>query len=287
MTKEFNFAELLRLEGKSQRTVEEYVRRVNLWYKYLFRENDIFAATRQDVMDYQAFLLKQGQNIRTVNVKLSSLSSYYEHAIQHGLLENNPVPKGVYIKLPAPDTPRLTDDDLQLIEAWMDTLQANMRAAFWCLYGSGARVGEIAKLTKADISVIGGAIYLNIKGAKWGSDRKIPIMHAKAAKVVWKFAQEQSPSTQPLFRLSKRTIQGYAAKFGNETGLPFHCHILRHNLATRLVEKGVPLVKIQSLLGHKTPSMTMHYTKNANFNVAEYAPIDIKYKLKKGKLDNE
>jgi site-specific recombinase XerD len=39
----------------------------------------------------------------------------------------------------------------------------------------------------------------------------------------------------------------------------FRFHDLRHTFATRLVQAGVDLYKVQVLLGHKTPAMTQRY----------------------------
>jgi len=39
----------------------------------------------------------------------------------------------------------------------------------------------------------------------------------------------------------------------------FHFHDLRHTFATRLVQAGVELYKVQRLLGHKSPMMTQRY----------------------------
>ena len=38
-----------------------------------------------------------------------------------------------------------------------------------------------------------------------------------------------------------------------------HFHDLRHTFATRLVQAGVDLYKVQRLLGHKSPMMTQRY----------------------------
>jgi site-specific recombinase XerC len=39
----------------------------------------------------------------------------------------------------------------------------------------------------------------------------------------------------------------------------FHFHDLRHTCATRMVQAGVDLYKVQRLLGHKSPTMTQRY----------------------------
>lgn len=274
MHKQLDFAKELRLEGKAKSTIEEYCRRVRLWYRFLVKNDtlDILSATREQVLAYRGELLASGLNIRSVNVKMSAISIYYEKAIMRGLIEVNPVPRGLYIKVQLPNTGRLTDDELMLFEGWIDMLQENIRAAYWCMYGTGARVGEVARLSHSDVTVERGVVMINIRDAKWGSDRRVPIMNKKAAQVVFAFTRTQGPSNKPLFRLSKRTLQTYATQFADKTGIPFHCHVLRHTFATRLVEKGVPQVKVQHMLGHKSLNMTMHYIQNAEFDLNTIAP---------------
>lgn len=270
----FDFKQQLELEGKARCTVIEYCRRIKLWQRYLqTRNSDLLKATTGDVLAYQRDLLADGASPRTVNVKLSTLTVFYEMAQQYRLIAQNLVPKGLYLKAPTPTTPRLSDDELARFEAWINSLQDNIRAAFWCLYGTGARVGEVANLRYHDVLMRNGAIFINIQHAKWHSDRLIPIINPQAARIVYEYKQAQGVTNAPLFHLSKHTIQTYATNFANQTGIPFHCHILRHNFATRLVEQGVPLIKIQSLLGHKTLAMTMHYVRNANSDVTQLAPI--------------
>ena len=41
--------------------------------------------------------------------------------------------------------------------------------------------------------------------------------------------------------------------------LDCHFHDLRHTFATRLVQSGIDLYKVQRLLGHKSPIMTQRY----------------------------
>jgi len=79
-------------------------------------------------------------------------------------------------------------------------------------------------------------------------------------------------SSLPAFRVSKRTIQRHAANFAFETGISFSCHVLRHTYATLLLEKGVPIEKIQYLLGHRSVNITRHYTQSAFLNVNDLEP---------------
>ena len=60
--------------------------------------------------------------------------------------------------------------------------------------------------------------------------------------------------------------------FAFETGISFSCHVLRHTYATLLLEKGVPIEKIQYLLGHRSVNITRHYTQSAFLNVNDLEP---------------
>ncbi|KAA5549972.1 site-specific integrase, partial [Acinetobacter baumannii] len=78
--------------------------------------------------------------------------------------------------------------------------------------------------------------------------------------------------SEPAFRCSSRTLQRHATNFAQKTGIEFSCHVLRHTFATRLLERGISIEHIQKLLGHRTASMTRHYTQNAYTNFDDIAP---------------
>lgn len=271
MEKIEEFLEDMRMEGKAEGTLREYKRRLERVQKLGI---DLGNETKSEFLSH--FLdtnLAKLSKISTIRGLLSTLHVYFLWAYSKGYIFEVPITPADYPKnTKVTRIKRLTDENLKIFKAYIDGLQENARAAFWLMYGSGCRVGEAAHLRPEDITLRGKTVYIDIHEAKWGSDRCIPIIDQTAAEIVWKYRAELEIDNRPLFRLSKRTLQGYATQFAKDTGINFHCHLLRHTFAALLTEKGVPLTTIQYLLGHKSLGMTAHYAQSALVDLSDITP---------------
>lgn len=262
----------LHLEGKAENTIDTYKYHLLEFLVWISDQNmEVFDVKPAHLIEFKEHLLKSGKSERTVNCIISCVRGYYDYLILNGLIDINPVSNLLRIKVPDYRQNRLTDEELNHFYHFIDHLQINVRAAFYLLIGSGARVSEITSLTKTDFIFKDSRLFVNIDDAKYGSDRLIPILHAKASEVLRDYLASLDVSSLPAFRVSKRTLQRHAANFSIETGISFSCHVLRHTYATLLLEKGVPIEKIQYLLGHKSVSITRHYTQSAFLNVNDLA----------------
>lgn len=265
----------MRIEGKAEGTLIEYENRLSRFKKYLIRhKKQLNEINHEDIVKFTREMFKFNLNSTTIKCELSTLYVYSLWAVKNGILNQVPLSPADYPKTNTAKKRirRLSDEDIRVFIAYIDKLQENIRAAFWLMYGTGARVGEAAHLTVTDVQLKDRAVYINIKDAKWGSDRCIPILNQQAAKIVWQYRQSVGVTKQPLFRLSRRTLQWYATKFSQETGIRFHCHLLRHTFAAKLTEKGVPITTIQYLLGHRTVSMTAYYAQSALVDMTSITP---------------
>ena len=268
------FLKDMRLEGKARSTLVEYKNRLSIYQKYLNRhEISISEVKHEDILEFKREMLNFGWNPTTLKSVLSTIYVFNIWGRRNGVIKTMPLSPADYPKITSRKRiKRLTDEDLRLFTVYIDSLQENVRAAFWLMIGTGARVGEVAHLNMTDVQMRGRSIYVNITDAKWGSDRFIPIVDKQAAEIVWRFRQTVSADNRPLFRLSKRTLQWYATKFAQDTGIDFHCHLLRHTFAAKLTEKGVLITTVQFLLGHRSVSMTAYYAKSALVDVESITP---------------
>ena len=268
------FLEDKKLEGRAPGTIEEYCFRLTEFGNFLNKNNIDFRELKStDISAFSRYLLKKGQKNQTIKNKISTFCVINKWMVKEGLMSEVIVIDEHYPKITSTKRiRRLSDDDFKQFKHHIDGLQPNIRAAFYCLIGTGCRVGEAAHLKPVDVSLRGGSVYIEIQDAKWGSDRTIPITDKEAARVVWKYREECTIDNRPLFRVSRRTLQWYATDFSKKTGIKFHCHLLRHTYAAFLTEKGVPLPTIQYLLGHKSLSMTAHYAQSAITDLSEVTP---------------
>ncbi len=175
------FIEDMRLEGRADGTLMEYRMRLNEFRRYLDHKNrPIDQTTHDDVSEFTRTLFKKCQKITTVRCKLSAIRVFSIWANKKGYMDSVIISPGDYPKnVKVKRIKRLTNEELQIFKGYIDGLQPNARAAFWLLYGSGCRVGEAAHLRSSDVTLRGKAVYIDIKDAKWGSDRCIPIIDRK------------------------------------------------------------------------------------------------------------
>ncbi len=133
---------------------------------------------------------------------------------------------------------------------------------------TGMRRGEILALTWAGVNFTRRTV--TVFQSKNGERRTIPVNLTVLDLLAQKRAQRSgttrilehdfvfvSQSCTPIDSSNLRRRFVSYLKAAQITD--FHSHDLRHTFATRLVQAGVDLYKVQRLLGHKSPSMTQRY----------------------------
>ena len=207
---------------------------------------------------------KRARAAGTVNRHLSAMRAAWNWGRSAGLI---PLERAWPSKLLLPE-PRgrmrfLSDGELDALlkAAASDPM---MRAAILVSVATGIRQGEMLGLTWKDVDLDGGKVtIIETKNATPRAVHVAPtaveaLRALKKAKVVSATHVFLIGSGSPL---EKSTLMHRWNKIRKATKLAdFHWHDLRHSCASFLARKGATLLEIGSVLGHKSPSMTMRYS---------------------------
>lgn len=128
---------------------------------------------------------------------------------------------------------------------------------------TGMRCGEILNLTWAGVDL--NRRTATVFKSKNGERRTIPLSHTLVQALQNKASSRRmdselvftSAARTPLDAPNLRRSFRLALKHGQVSDFRFHD--LRHTCATRMVQAGVDLYKVQRILGHKSPMMTQRY----------------------------
>lgn len=128
---------------------------------------------------------------------------------------------------------------------------------------TGMRMGEILELTWRGVDF--GRRTVTVLRSKNGERRTIPV-NETVLRVLKEKAKVRSLASDRVFcskaftpMESGHLRRSFRLALSKAKIEEFHFHDLRHTFATRLVQAGIDLYKVQQLLGHKSPIMTQRY----------------------------
>ncbi|MBW1606444.1 hypothetical protein [Lactobacillus sp. Sy-1] len=235
--------------GKSKRTCKEYARRIRHWTTYLlseFSEYDLMKANECQFLSYKSSLLISGRQSNTINVKLNTISLFYDLAIKKGLITANPCPKGSLIYNKVEPLNEITSDEYLMIEGWIQRLPVKYRLPIRCILATGLRPGGIAKLTKSDIVSENGDVFIKSYNYDWDSVRWIPIMNRKTAALVYGLSMFSEQHL--LFDVKKRELIKVFDQL-KQIRSDFHHYLVRYSHIKRLERNNIPNHVIDYLFG--------------------------------------
>ncbi|MES9900690.1 MAG: site-specific integrase [Sedimenticola sp.] len=131
-------------------------------------------------------------------------------------------------------------------------------------YGCGLRVNELTHLHVSDID--GERGLLRIEQGKGGKDRLLPLGPTllEQLRVYWRHYRPDNwlfPSPLLVKPLNVSAIQRVFARVKQQAGVKKRggIHSLRHAYATHQLEAGIPIHRLQHLLGHQDLHSTLRY----------------------------
>jgi site-specific recombinase XerD len=236
---------------------------------------------------------ESGLSARTIQRRLSSLSSLFAFLVVRGDVADNPVPRGLSTRrsrlrggrgvplIRTPRTlPRIVDPaEVDALLAACRTLRD--RAMFEAMVLGGLRRCEVLGLRLDDLDAARRQVF--IAEGKGGHQRRIPIS-ARFFTTVGNYLHlerpEQAEATDQVFvvlkgqrrgrPLSDEGLKQIFVSARQRAGLRrITCHELRHTCFTRLREAGMELEALQAQAGHRSIETTRLYVHLANEWLAE------------------
>jgi len=139
-----------------------------------------------------------------------------------------------------------------------------LRAVLMVCYGAGLRISEAVRLKLADID--SARMVIHVRGGKGAQDR-YTMLSPKMLEVLrtyWRFQRPADwlfPAIKSDKHVSAQTVQQVCREASTMAGFVKRvtAHTLRHSFATHLLENGIDIRVIQSMLGHKCIATTAHY----------------------------
>jgi site-specific recombinase XerD len=143
-------------------------------------------------------------------------------------------------------------------------------AVVLCLTRLGLRAGEVVRLTLEDINWQNGTIRLvKTKGRR---DRQLPLP-TEVGRAIAEYLKQERPRTpcrhvfvtpqepRPLSSDSVSRLTTKAMRQAGLVGSRLGPHLLRHTVASHLVQRGTSLKAVADLLGHLSLNTTQVYAK--------------------------
>lgn len=140
------------------------------------------------------------------------------------------------------------------------------------LYSTGCRVSECADILLTDIDWNNNTV--RIRHGKGDKERTVRFNDESkvSLRAYLDSRRDRTPALwvsmkAPHQQLQPHALENIVKKVGERAGLHAYPHKLRHTFATVGLRNGMPLDKLQELLGHTNPQTTLIYAKQNNEQV--------------------
>lgn len=255
------FLEAKQIEGCSERTIKYY--RVTIEHLLKNVQNPIRKITtemmREYLVDYQKINNCGKTTVDNIRRNISSFFSWLE---EEDYILKSPMRRIHKIKTKKAVKNIITDEEIEKLRDNCRNLRDT--AMIDLLYSTGIRVGELVKLNIEDINFSERECVVFGKGDK---ERKV-YFDAKSKIHLKNYIESRTDNNPALFvtlnapydRLKISGVEIRIRELGRLLNLDkVHPHKFRRTMATRAIDKGMPIEQVQKILGHSQIDTTMQY----------------------------
>ena len=255
------FLDAKKIEGCSERTLKYY--QVTIEHLLSNIQTPIRKITTDELRGYLVNYQKINNCSKvTVDNVRRNISSFFSWLEEEDFILKSPMRRIHKIKTKTVVKEIISDESIERLRDGCHEIRD--LAMIDLLYSTGIRVGELVKLNIQDIDFEQRECVVFGKGDK---ERKV-YFDAKAKIHLKKYLEERIDNNPALFvtldapfdRLKISGVEIRLRKLGRSLSLDrIHPHKFRRTMATRAIDKGMPIEQVQKILGHSQIDTTMQY----------------------------
>lgn len=263
------FLDAKRIEGCSERTIQYYRVTVERLLQYI--NKPIRKITTEDVRNF----LSEYQKINncskvTIDNIRRNISSFFSWLEEEDYILKSPMRRIHKIKTKQQVKEIISDEAIERLRDGCKCIRD--LAMIDLLYSTGIRVGELVNLNISDVNLEDRECVVFGKGDK---ERKV-YFDAKTKLHLKEYIDRRIDANEALFvtldaphdRLKISGVEIRIRKLGRAQNLSkIHPHKFRRTMATRAIDKGMPIEQVQKILGHSQIDTTMQYAIVSQNNV--------------------
>lgn len=257
------------IEGCSERTINYY--RVTVEHLLSQINTSVRKITTEEMREYLANYQKRNNcsNVTIDNVR-RNISSFFSWLEEEDYILKSPMKRIHKIRTKTVVKSTISDEGIEKLRD--NCKEIRDLAMIDLLYSTGIRVGELVNLNIDDIDLEGRECVVYGKGDK---ERRV-YFDAKAKVHLRQYIEGRTDRNEALFvtldapydRLKISGVEIRLRQLGRKLELErIHPHKFRRSMATRAIDKGMPIEQVQKMLGHSQIDTTMQYAMVNQNNV--------------------
>ena len=258
-----------RIEGCSERTLNYYETTIKTMIDKLSKK--VNSIETEDLRNYLSeYQAKNNCSKVTIDNVRRILSSFFAWLEDEDYIMKSPVRR--IHKVKATQTVKETYTDEELEEMRDACIEIRDLAMVDFLASTGVRVGELVNLDRVDIDMQERSCVVLGKG---GKEREV-YFDARTKIHLQNYLNSRTDNNPALFvsllrpydRLKISGIEIRLRELGKRINIKkIHPHKFRRTMATKAIDKGMPIEQVQVLLGHRKIDTTLQYAMVNQNNV--------------------
>ena len=192
------------------------------------------------------------------------INTFFEWLVLNGYIDKNPIATVEHIKFKHKKREALTAYQLELMRYNCKDIREKALVDF--IFSTGMRVCECSNVLISDIDWQQKSV--KIRHGKGDKERTV-FFNAESELSLEMYLATRKDDNEYLFvstkkpynKISERSIQIIIHEIGSRCNIHAFPHKLRHTFATHGIRCGMPLERLQALMGHENPQTTLIYAK--------------------------